>query len=162
MEGFDSAGKAFSLQFLVITGAKMNRQHPAPETSPGLPSVTKDRQPHTTCWNAVTTFHAQLGTCLSQLLAPHPSSVISSSGHLWHSTVLLDHHPLFSPKTLLLHPLKNRPLQWSPGKTKTGLQSSGPLAVHSYSLWWEADQYNSYSTDPIPQPLWIQTSQTLA
>lgn len=68
-----------------------------PGKSPDSPSVTKHRQPHTTCWNAVTTFHAQLCTALSQLLAQHPSSVISVSGHLRHSIVLLWINTLFSP-----------------------------------------------------------------
>lgn len=46
----------------------MNRQYPIPETSPRLPSVTKDRHPHTVCWRAVTAFHTPLGTALPQLL----------------------------------------------------------------------------------------------
>lgn len=46
----------------------MNRKHPDSKTSPCVPSVTKDRHPHITFWNAVTTFHTQLGTVWPQPL----------------------------------------------------------------------------------------------
>lgn len=106
----------------MITGVKMNRQHPVPETSPHLPSVTKNR-PHATCWNAVTTFHTQLGTALSQLqcntasLTCHSCLRTSPAQHSSTAMFMLN-VLLFSLRTLSPHQLTDRTLQWSPWQKK--------------------------------------------
>jgi len=145
----------------------MSRQHPVPDTSPCLHSVTKDRHSHTIAKMLSlpsTLTLAQLRpsslTFIVRGRIPHLSfrsqDTTSTAQQYCHGSM-----SPFSPQEHSSHTSSKKGLcSEAPGKT--GLQSSRPLIVHSYSLWWKAAQYNSYFTDQTPQPLRTQTSQALA